>query len=290
MSKTKSTRAKTAVGASAAYLKSHRFEGLSFHHVRTVRKFMGLFTKHFGETPLDSITPEDVLKSMPKHWGATSKCNYLRSIKTFANWARDNDYLPYDRRTFAERIRKPKEVPAEPEFFTTDEMRRLLTVGAMLVGGEEEFLLSMLVLGGFVGMRVSEVGRVKWEDIDLTHKAVRLTPKITKTASRRIALIPDNAVAWLSHIKHKTGFVMPQHLIPNLHRHTGSLAKEAGVEWKNNALRHSYVTYAMAQERDAWKVAEQVGNSPRVLQAHYKGLVLATDAAEWFGITPDNTL
>jgi hypothetical protein len=83
---------------------------------------------------------------------------------------------------------------------------------------------------------------------------------------------------------------MPQHLGPNLNRYIGNLAKEAGVEWKNNALRHSYVTYAMAQERDAWKVAEQVGNSPRVLQAHYKGLVLATDATEWFGITPDNTL
>jgi len=290
MSKTKSTKPKTVSEAAEAYLKSHRFEGLSFHHVRTVKKFVTLLSKCYGSRPLESITPEDVLKSMPKHWGATSKCNYLRSIKTFANWSRDNDYLPYDRRTFAERIRKPKEIPAEPEFFTTEEMRRLLTVGAMLVGGDEEFLLALLVLGGFVGMRVSEIGRVKWEDIDLTHKAVRLTPKITKTASRRIALIPDNAAEWLSHVKVKTGFVMPQHLGPNLNRYIGNLAKEAGVEWKNNALRHSYVTYAMAQERDAWKVAEQVGNSPRVLQAHYKGLVLATDATEWFGITPDNTL
>lgn len=290
MSKTKSTKPKTATEAVQSYLKSHRFEGLSTHHIRTVRKHMGIFTRHFKSTLLEDVTPEDVLRSMPKSWGQTSKANYIRAVKTLANWARDNDYLPYDRRTFAERIRKPKEVPAEPEFFTPDEMRRLLTVAGMLVGGAEEFLLSILVLGGFVGMRASEIGRIGWADIDLTHKAVRLTPKITKTASRRIALIPDNAVEWLSHIKDKTGFVVPQPLIPNLHRYTGSLAKEAGVEWKNNALRHSYVTYAMAQERDAWKVAEQVGNSPRVLQAHYKGLVLLPDAVEWFGITPNNTL
>lgn len=290
MSKTKSTKPKTATEAVQSYLKSHRFEGLSTHHIRTVRKHMGIFTRHFKSTLLEEVTPEEVLRSMPKSWGQTSKANYIRAVKTLANWARDNDYLPYDRRTFAERIRKPKEVPAEPEFFTPDEMRRLLTVAGMLVGGEEEFLLPILVLGGFVGMRASEIGRVGWADIDLTHKAVRLTPKITKTASRRIALIPDNAVEWLSHVKDKTGFVVPQHLIPNLHRYTGGLAKEAGVEWKNNALRHSYVTYAMAQERDAWKVAEQVGNSPRVLQAHYKGLVLLPDAVEWFGITPNNTL
>lgn len=290
MNKTKSTKPKTAAATTQAYLKSHRFDGLSFHHIRTVRKHMDIFTKHFKETPLDEITPEDVLCSMPKSWGQTSKANYIRAVKTFATWARDNDYLPYERRTFAERIRKPKEVPLDPEFFTTEEMRSLLRVSSMLVGGAEEFLLTLLILGGFVGLRASEIGRLKWIDIDLTHKAVRLTPKITKTSSRRIAIIPDNAATWLEHIKEKTGFIVPQQLMPNLNRYIGNLAREAGVEWKNNGLRHSYVTYAMAQERDAWKVAEQVGNSPRVLQRHYKGLVLLPDAVEWFGITPNNTL
>jgi integrase len=290
MNKTKSTKPKTAISTAQAYLKSHRFDGLSIHHIRTVRKHVGIFVGHFKETPLENITPEEVLRSMPKNWGQTSKANYIRAIKTFATWARDNDYLPYERRTFAERIRKPKEIPQDPEFFTTEEMRCLLRVSSMLVGGIDEFLLSILILGGFVGLRSSEIGRLKWTDIDLTHRAVRLTPKITKTSSRRIALIPENAAAWLEHIKDKSGFVVPQQLIPNINRHIGNLAKESGVEWKNNALRHSYVTYAMAVERDAWKVAEQVGNSPRVLQAHYKGLVLLPDAVEWFGITPDNTL
>lgn len=286
----KSTKPKTAASAAQAYLKSHRFDGLSPHHIRTVRKHMSIFTKYFGETPLLEITPEDALRSMPRDWGQTSKTNYIQAIKTFATWARDNDYLPYDRRTFAERLRKPKPVPMDPEFFSTDEMRKLLTIASLLVGGREEFLLSLLVLGGFVGMRVSEICRVTWSDIDLTHKAVRLSPKVTKTATRRIALMPDNGALWLSHVENKTGFVVPQNIIPNLNRYTGQLSREAGVTWKMNALRHSYVTYAMAKERDAWKVAEQVGNSPRVLQAHYKGLVLLPDAEEWFGITPDNTL
>lgn len=290
MIKSKSTKPKSASATAAAYMKSHRFDGLSHHHIRTVKKHIQLFTKHFGEKPLDSITPEDVLKSMPKVWSPVTKANYIRAIKTFATWARDNDYLPYDRRTFAERLRKPKPEPMEPEFFSPEEMRRLLTVAGLLVGGGEEYLLAVLVLGGFVGMRVSEVTRIRWSDIDLPHGAVRLTAKITKTSARRIALIPENGVTWLNHIKHKEGFVVPQQLIPNINRYIGHVADEAGVAWKNNALRHSYVTYAMAQERDAWKVAEQVGNSPRVLQAHYKGLVLLPDAVEWFGITPDNIL
>jgi integrase len=290
MSTIKSIKPKTATTAGQAYLKSNRFEGLSHEHIRTVRGHIRTFSEHFGEKLLEKITPDEVLRSVPKHWGPTSRANYVRALKTFANWARDHDYLPYDRRTFVERIRRTKPTYAEPEFFSPEEMRRLLTVAGMLVGGREEYLLSLLVLGGFVGIRTSEIGRLKWSDIDLPHNAVRLTPKITKTSTRRIAIIPANGVAWLNHIKDKTGFVMPQHIIPNLHRHTGILASEAGVDWKNNALRHSYVTYAMAQERDAWKVAEQVGNSPRVLQAHYKGLVLSSDAEEWFSVTPDNTL
>ncbi len=46
----------------------------------------------------------------------------------------------------------------------------------------------------------------------------------------------------------------------------------------------------MAEEGNAYVVAERVGNSPQILQRHYKGLVLEPDADEWFGITPDSIL
>jgi hypothetical protein len=290
MKKTKSTKPATVSEVAKAFIKSRRFEGMSQAYIRAVKIYMKIFIDYFGETPLIEVTPEKAMASAFRHWSPTTRDNYIRILKTFASWARDNDFIPYDRRTFAERIKKVKIILDEPEFFTTEEMRRLLSVASMLVGGDEEFLIPVLVLGGFVGMRASEICRVRWEDIDLAHKAIRLGPRVTKTGRRRIAIIPDNAVAWLKHVEKKIGFVVPQHIVQNLNRYTGMMATESGVEWKNNALRHSYVTYAMAQERDAWKVSEQVGNSPRVLQAHYKGLVLASDAVEWFNITPDNTL
>lgn len=292
MKKLLSTKPTTAKAAGEAFLKSRRFDGLSYHYIRTAKRYTQQFIRKFGPRELDSITPEELLGSAEKRWGPATKENYFRVIRTFCSWARDNDYLPHDRRTVAERVRKTRVILPEPEFFSPDEMRRLLSVAGLLVGGEEEYLLSLLVLGGFAGLRVSEICRLQWEDISITptHQAVRLSPKITKTGARRIALLSENATSWLKHIKNRTGFVVPQWVIPNLNRYTGKLAKEAGVTWKNNGLRHSYVTYAVARERDSWKVAEQVGNSPRILQAHYKGLVMDTDADEWFGITPDNTL
>lgn len=292
MSKPKSTKLTTVKAAADAFVKSHRFDGLAFHYTRTVSRYVKLLVKHYGPRELDELTPEDLLKSMSKDWHNTTKANYLRVIKTFCAWARDNNYLPHDRRTVAERTKVPRVIPAEPEFFTPEEMRRLLTVAGMLVGGEEEYLLSLLVLGGFVGMRQSEICRVDWRDINLlpTFQAVRLSPRVTKTGSRRIAIIPPNAVLWLNHISDKTGPVVPAGMMQNINRPIGKLAKEAGVTWKDNGLRHSYVTYAMAKERNAYMVAEQVGNSPQILQRHYKGLVLEPDADEWFGITPDSIL
>lgn len=293
MTKFKSTRPEKPKGARAvgeAYLKSHRWEGLSKVYYRVSAMHVRLFYDYFRDKPIDEITPEEFLRSMPASWGNVARNNYHRTIRTMCEWARDNDFIPYDRRTFPERAKKRKAVAAEPEFFAPTEMRQLLNVAGMLVGGEEEWLLSLLVLGGFTGVRTSEFTRLRWEDIDLVHKAVRLSQKVTKTSTRRIAVIPDNGVEWLRLVAKESGPVFPQGLAANLNRYTGSLAKEAGVEWKVNGLRHSYVTYAMAQERNAWKVAEQVGNSPKILQGHYKGLVLESDAAEWFGITPDNTL
>lgn len=290
MAITKSTKPKSAKAAAQAYLKSHRFDGLAKCTMSSVTHYMGKFMDYFGDTDLDSISPEELLKSTPKHWGPVSRSNYLRVVRTFCGWARDNDYLPHDRRTVGERTKTPKIPASDPTFFTPEECRRLLRVSSMLVGSSDEWLFSMLVLGGFVGIRTSEITRLSWGDIDLTRKVIRMTTSITKTGVRRMAEIPDNAVEWLRHMEGRAGKVIPQKVLANMSRALCLLSKEAGVVWKKNALRHSYVTYAMARERNAWTVAEQVGNSPRVLQAHYKGLVLPTDADEWFGITPDNTL
>lgn len=59
-------------------------------------------------------------------------------------------------------------------------------------------------------------------------------------------------------------------------------------KWKHNALRHSYISYRVAQTQDVAKVSLEAGNSPQMIFKHYRELVRPKDAEAWFAIKPDN--
>ena len=58
--------------------------------------------------------------------------------------------------------------------------------------------------------------------------------------------------------------------------------------WKHNALRHSFISYRVAQIQDVAKVSLEAGNSPRMVFSNYRELVRPVDAEKWFGITPES--
>jgi hypothetical protein len=62
--------------------------------------------------------------------------------------------------------------------------------------------------------------------------------------------------------------------------------KEQGIEWPDNALRHSYASYRLAAVPDAARVALEMGNSPQKLMTNYRELADGHDAKAWFAITP----
>jgi len=59
------------------------------------------------------------------------------------------------------------------------------------------------------------------------------------------------------------------------------------AEWRKNALRHSFISYRLAEIHDVAKVALEAGNSPQIIFQHYRELVRPDDARKWFGILPD---
>jgi len=56
--------------------------------------------------------------------------------------------------------------------------------------------------------------------------------------------------------------------------------------WKHNALRHSFISYRVADIQNVAQVALEAGNSPQMIFKHYRELVRPADAAKWFGIAP----
>jgi hypothetical protein len=62
--------------------------------------------------------------------------------------------------------------------------------------------------------------------------------------------------------------------------------KAAQTPWKDNALRHSFISYRLAEIQNAAQVALEAGNSPSMVFKHYRELVKPETAKAWFAIAP----
>jgi hypothetical protein len=51
-------------------------------------------------------------------------------------------------------------------------------------------------------------------------------------------------------------------------------------------LRHSFISYRIADVKSADQVALEAGNSPSIIFKHYRELTTEQQADEWFGILP----
>lgn len=75
------------------------------------------------------------------------------------------------------------------------------------------------------------------------------------------------------------------------------MAKKAGQDpkavqafaWKHNALRHSFVSYRLADVKDAARDALEAGNSPQMVFRNYRKLVTEAQAKAWFAIVPEQS-
>jgi hypothetical protein len=74
----------------------------------------------------------------------------------------------------------------------------------------------------------------------------------------------------------------------NLQRKIFGDRERAGLRagWPQNALRHSFGSYYLAQFNDAAKLALEMGNSPATIFRHYRQLVKPKDAERYWKIMP----
>ena len=158
-------------------------------------------------------------------------------------------------------------------------------IGALLKAASVDFL-PMLALGAFAGLRSAELERAEWQDVDLPGGFVHVGGKKAKTRSRRLVPILPNLAAWLAPYARRKGKVWPG-TDAGLRDARAATVEAASVGWKPNALRHSFISYRLADIQDAAKVSLEAGNSPAIVFRHYRELVKPDAARAWFAIVPD---
>ena len=107
---------------------------------------------------------------------------------------------------------------------------------------------------------------------------------VAKNEERRLVPIPDNLARWLQPQVKTDGPVCPYTNLANVYAH---LAKRAKVPWKRNGLRHSWISYRVAQTKNVPQVSFEAGNSPQMIHRHYLKLVTESVAKQWFAILPE---
>jgi integrase len=165
------------------------------------------------------------------------------------------------------------------EIYTPGEIAKLLAAAPA-------DLQPLLAIGAFAGVRVAEMLRLEWADIDLAGGFLTVSAEDAKTKSRRLVPLADNLRQWLAPYAGRSGKVWAASAIL-YHKRTAATSRAAGVPWKGNALRHSFASYRLAQTQSAAQVSLEMGNSPQVVFRHYRELVKPADAAAWFAVAPE---
>ena len=168
--------------------------------------------------------------------------------------------------------------------YTADEMRRLIAAA-------DKRIRPMIVIGGFAGLRHAEIARLEWSDIDLEEGFIEVKAENAKTDTRRIVPLKPNLKAFLQKIENKKGKVVSlvnttKQLLKTAADTADAENKIEALEWKHNALRHTYISARVAECGDVARVADEAGNSPQIIRTNYLKRMRPTAATEWFSIQP----
>ena len=269
-------------------LKAKQGDGLSDGYLRHLRydleKFAGAFRGNIGTVSGTDI--DTWLRGLKV--GARTRNNLRNAVQTLFGYAKKRKYLPKDHDEL-DAVARAKDGEGEIEIFTPQELAEILTHA-------DKRVIPFLTLGAFAGIRHAEIQRLDWRDIHFDAGIVEIRAAKAKTASRRMLPILDNLRAWLLPHRQPGGPVcVYRNMASEINRLVGNInkarkkdgGKRGAFLWKHNALRHSFISYRVADIQNVAQVALEAGNSPQMIFQHYRELVRPAAAKEWFAIEPN---
>ena len=286
---------KPVAEAFEAFKKAKEDAGRNAHYLRVdIGSRCGAFAKAF-KMEVRQLTARDVdtyLNDLKDLKGQTVN-KHADALGTFFKFCQSRQWLSKEI-NLLEHFESRREQHGEIEIFTPAELRLLLDAA------DPEFA-TCIALQAFAGVRSEELQKLTWEDLAKRDGHIEVAASKAKTASRRVTPISDNLAAWLKDTP-KTGKLVWPHRQQSFYEQQEATVKAAQVaenkrhkktpkeaktiKWKHNALRHSFISYRVAETQNMNQVALETGTSVKKIVAHYRELVTPKEAKEWFGILP----
>lgn len=286
----KGVKLKTVPEVVRELLDTLELDAVSKVHLDELRSRLGRFSKTFPGPISDLNGPdiEDWLRRIASN--LRTRLNFYRAVSNLMNFAKRRRYLPkgYDE---METIRAPKPPIKKPNCYSPEQFEKALRQAEAL-GDANQCLY--LILRGMLGVRDSETFRLDAKQVVGDNLIVELGQGKVK---KRPRLIPLRSAAkkWLAKYAPKEGKLIVYYDSDSTFGNaTRRIFNSVGIKPLKNGLRHSYISYRMAQTKNAAAVSDEAGNSPQKVKDTYRDIrlpderIITEELADiWFSIEPD---
>ena len=236
---------------------------------------LGKLAAEFEGRTMADITTTEIDQFLNRlNVSAVTRNTYRRDIRTLWSFAEKRGWAVAEQARNAEIAIALDSVPG---ILTVEEASNLL------LQSKDDDLLAFHAIGLFAGLRVREIRRLDWRDVDLDGGLIHVGAKISKTRSRRLVPILENLKAWLQPIAKADGPVVERNLRK---RHLEARARAGIQDWPANAMRHSFVSFRLAQTQNASQTALESGHDQAIFFAHYRELVKPVEAKNNWELAP----
>ena len=263
---------------------------------------------------LNDVTVDDLKHLvLGEHWQVSdsTRRDLWKTLNHFYEWA--SGVLPYRcSENPMKHVVKKKANDLDPEAFSPEQAQSLMDAAQRCF---DSTTVPYFAIALFAGLRPEEIRGnedqpiLDWSQFnwDEGSESIRLKGK---KAWRRVVQLPANCVAWLKPHKLDSGPVIPENFLKkyDVVRAVAGFkigkARLYGIdksgleeelkgsdspdrpEWIRDGLRHSALSYRLRDVQDTARVCLWAGNSPKIFNAHYEGLVTDADTKKYWAITP----
>lgn len=194
------------------------------------------FCRAFGAGEIRRIARSDVSRWLDNlKVESRTRSNYRGAIVQLFRFAREREYLPDDKLSVAERVRRPKAKVKDPQIFSPEELKKLISASIALGGSG----LIPLVIQAFAGIRSEEIcsddekkDRLRWDDIRLQDKEpeIHVRGEVAKTNKPRYVFLPKALASWLDLFGQDSQEQVFPHHFQAFYKTNQRLSKKSGVK------------------------------------------------------------
>ena len=278
--------------ASDAFMASR--SNLTPKSVAWYQNILHLFVRHLGRSfQIEHIGVSEITSFLDSgNTGTASRHAYRRALRAFLNWLVKQNALDSNP---ASEVRLERLPDKHPRFLTLEDVERLCATirdasHRSAIEGASLWLIPPISCNVFLGLRAGELVNLRWTDIDLDTRQLRVTNTLsftTKSGKERTLPLCDPLLGLLQSIPKVGEFVFSNYGGRQIHREHLSrrfkyYARKAGLSEEINfhATRHTAASWLAQQGASIEAIRLYLGHSSTSVTEMYMHLSPDTFAAQ----------